>query len=113
MKSWHRVKNILYFRKNKEGKIMDHEKLFNQTLKAYKTSFDNTFSTIVTFQDQTEQMMNLFLETASFLPEEGKKAIQEWGKSYKKSREDYKAAVDESYKKLEDFLSKMNKPGTK
>ena len=92
---------------------MDHEKLFNQTLKAYKTSFDNTFSTIVTFQDQTEQMMNLFLETASFLPEEGKKAIQEWGKSYKKSREDYKAAVDESYKKLEDFLSKMNKPGTK
>jgi hypothetical protein len=92
-----------------EVRQMDHEKLFNQTLKAYKTSFDNTFSTIAVFQDQTEQMMNIFLENNPCVPEEGKKALLDWGKAYKKSREDYKSAVDESYKKLEDFLNKANK----
>jgi len=93
--------------------MMDHEKLFNQTLRTYKTSFDNAFSTIAIFQDQTEQMMNIFLENAPGIPEEGKKAIQDWGKSYKKSREDYKAAVDESYKRLEEFLTKVSKPAAK
>jgi hypothetical protein len=104
---------IFYIGEKKEDMTMDHEKLFNQTIKAYKTSFDNAFSTIAIFQDQTEQMMNIFLESNPCIPEEGKKAILDWAKSYKKSREDYKTAVDESYKKLEDFLNKINKSTAK
>ncbi len=89
---------------------MDQGKMLKQALGVYKTTFDSTFDTICTVQDQTEKMMNLFLDNATWLPDEGKKAIIEWGKAYKKGRDDYKAAVDESYKKVEDFFANMDKP---
>lgn len=89
---------------------MDQGKMLKQALGVYKTAFDSTFDTICTVQDQTEKMMNLFLENATWLPDEGKKAILEWGKAYKKGRDEYKAAVDESYKKVEDFFTNMDKP---
>jgi hypothetical protein len=89
---------------------MDQGKMFKQALGVYKTTFDSTFDTITTIQDQTDKMMSLFLENATWMPEEGKKAIAEWGKAYKKGRDDYKTTVDESYKKVEDFFANMDKP---
>lgn len=89
---------------------MDQGKMLKQALGVYKTTFDSTFDTLCTIQDQTEKMMNLFLDNATWLPDEGKKAIIEWGKAYKKGRDDYKTTVDESYKKVEDFFANMDKP---
>ncbi len=42
-------------------------------------------------------MLNI-LDKAVWFPEEGKRTINEWITSYKKSRDDFKAAADESYK---------------
>lgn len=89
---------------------MDQGKMLKQALGVYKTTFDSTFTAISTIQDQTEKMMNIFLENATWLPEEGKKAIVDWGKAYKKGRDDYKTTVEESYKKVEDFFAGMDKP---
>jgi len=89
---------------------MDQNKMLKQAIGVYKTTFDSTFATISTLQDQTEKMMNLFLENATWLPEEGKKAIVEWGNAYKKGRDDFKTTVDESYKKVEAFFADMDKP---
>jgi len=42
-------------------------------------------------------MVNMFLEQQSpWLPAEGKKAVTDWIKAYKRGREDFKAAVDDN-----------------
>jgi predicted nucleic-acid-binding protein len=70
-----------------------------------KTTFDNTFSAMVMLQEQTERMAETLLEQATWMPAEGKKAISDWVKTYKKGREDFKKAVDENFKKVEDFFA--------
>jgi len=49
-------------------------------------------------------MIGTYLEQAPMLPAEGKKAIADWMKAYKKGREEFKTAVDESYK-LQNMIS--------
>jgi uncharacterized coiled-coil DUF342 family protein len=87
-----------------EGKIMEQGKITKQMIEFHKTTFDNTFNAMTILQEQTEKMVNMFLEQAPWLPAEGKEAVNEWLKTYKKGREAYKASVNESYKKVEDFL---------
>ena len=56
-------------------------------------------------QDQTEKMVNSMMEQTAFFPEEGKKLINDWIKTYKKGREEFKAAADENFKKVESFFA--------
>ncbi|MBE9569303.1 MAG: hypothetical protein IMF11_01640 [Proteobacteria bacterium] len=84
---------------------MDQKDIFKQMINFNKTAIDNTFNAMVMLQDQMERMVSMGLDQATGLPEEGKKAIDEWVKTYKKGREDYKKAVDEGFKKVEDFFA--------
>ncbi len=68
---------------------MDQNKMLKQALGVYKTTFDSTFATISTLQDQTEKMMSLFLENATWLPEE-RKSHRSNGANPKKGRDDFK-----------------------
>jgi hypothetical protein len=43
------------------------------------------------------------------VPDEAKKGMAEWTKSYKKNCEDFKKMVDESFKKLESFFPEAEK----
>ena len=97
---------------------MDSAKIAKEMIDFQKTTFDNTFNAMIMFQEQTERMANTILDQATWLPEEGKKAINDWVKSYKKGREDFKKVVDDNFKKVEDFFSsfssdkKIKKPST-
>ena len=62
------------------------------------------FNAMTILQEQTEKMVNMFLEQAPWLPAEGKDAVNEWLTTYKKGCEAFKMSVNESYKKVEDFL---------
>ena len=84
---------------------MDPKQIAKQMIQFNKTAFDNTFNAMTVLQEQTEKMMGMYLEQAPLLPAEGKKAINDWLKTYKKGREDFKTAVDENYKKVEDFFA--------
>jgi hypothetical protein len=83
---------------------MDPKKLIKQMVDFNRTAFENTFNAISMLQDQMERMSSMLLEQSPAFPEEGKKAIKEWLKAYKTGREAFKKAVDEGYKRLEDFL---------
>jgi len=83
---------------------MDQKQLLKQMIDFNKAAFDNSFNAMVMLQEQTERMANTVLEQATWLPEEGKKAINEWVNAYKKGREDFKKIVDENFKKVEDFF---------
>jgi len=84
---------------------MDQKAMLKQMVEFNKTTFDNSFKTMVMLQEQTETMVNTLLGQATWLPEEGKKVINDWVKAYKKGRDDYKKLVDQSFTKVEDFFA--------
>lgn len=69
-----------------------------------KAAFDKTFDAFNSLQNQSEKMMNLFLERANFLPPEGKRVMKEWINAYEKSVNDFKESVDSGFKTMEHFL---------
>ena len=83
---------------------MDQKQVFKQMSDFNKAAFDNSFNAIVTLQDQAESLSNTLLTQATWLPKEGKKAVDEWVKTYKTGRETLKKSVDESFNKVEDFF---------
>ncbi|MDZ7599167.1 MAG: hypothetical protein U5J82_12975 [Desulfobacterales bacterium] len=69
---------------------MDQKQILKQMIDFNKATFDNTFNAMVMLQEQAERAANTLMEQANWLPEDGKKAINEWVKAYKKGREDFK-----------------------
>ena len=84
---------------------MEPKQIAKQVIDFNKTAFDNSFEAMTVLQDQTEKMVNAIIEQNTLIPEEGKKAVADWVKSYKKGRTDMKSAADESFKKVESFFS--------
>lgn len=79
---------------------MEQTQVFKQMLEFNKMAFDNTFQAITMFQEQMEKMTSAVLIQNAWLPEEGRKAIDEWMKNYKRGREDFKKAVDDGFDKM-------------
>jgi hypothetical protein len=88
---------------------MEPKQIAKQVIQFNKTAFDNTFDAMAVLQEQMEKMTDLYLEQSPLLPAEGKKAINDWLKAYKKGRADFKAAADENYKKVEEFFTGYGK----
>lgn len=72
-----------------------------------KTAFDSTFSLLMMLQSQMEEMADLYIRQISDIPEEGKKAVNEWIEVYKRSCRDLQEAVRVNFEKVEDFFSRM------
>ena len=83
---------------------MDQKQVLKQMIDFNKAAFNNTFSAFEMLQDQAESMSNTLLTQATWLPQEGKKAIEELVKNCKTGRETFKKTVDESFKKVEEFF---------
>jgi hypothetical protein len=86
---------------------MDANQITKQMLELNKAAFDNAFNSVAAVQDQAQNMISLLVEQTPWFPEEGKKAIKQWGNPYMKGRETLKAAVDEGYKKAEDLFARF------
>jgi hypothetical protein len=85
--------------------MMDPKKMTTQMIDAYKTTFDTSFSAMMMVREQMERMSNLFWGQMVNLPEEAKKGLNEWTKSYKKNCEDFRKMVDDGFKNLESFTA--------
>jgi hypothetical protein len=89
----------------RKDEMMEQKKMFKQMIDFQKATFDNSFNAMTTLQEQGEKMVNAFLDQAVFLPEEGKAAVKKWVDAYREGRIKYKEAVDENFKKVEDYFS--------
>lgn len=85
---------------------MEPKQMAKQMVDFNKTAFDNSFEAMAVIQDQTEKMVTNMMAQTAFFPEEGKKLINDWIKTYKKGREEFKTAADENFKKVETFFAK-------
>jgi hypothetical protein len=85
--------------------MMDPKKMTTQMIDAYKMTFDTSFSAMMTLREQMERMSNQFWGQMLNLPEEAKKGLNEWTKSYKKNCDDFKKMVDDGFKNLESLTA--------
>ena len=92
--------------------MIDANQMLKQMLEFNKAAFDNSFSAMLTIQEQNEKMFNTFLGQATWIPDEGRKLIQEWINAYKKGCEDFKKSADDNYKKVAEFFSSASKTKT-
>lgn len=84
---------------------MDQKQIVRQMMEFNKNAFNNSLNAMSALQDQTEKLVLSFLDSAPWFPAEGKKVISDWVNSYKKGREDFKAAADENYKKVAAYFA--------
>ena len=83
--------------------MIDTKKMGQQMVDFYKTSFDNSFNTMMMLQEQMERLGAMYWGQMLSLPEEAKKDMAEWTKSYKKNCADFKKVVDDGFQKLESY----------
>jgi len=88
---------------------MLQNQFFNQMLQFNKTVFDNSFNAMEMLRKQNEKAANSLLDQAVWLPEGGKKAINQWVLAHKKGCDDFKKAVDQNYKKVEELFTVSEK----
>jgi polyhydroxyalkanoate synthesis regulator phasin len=92
----------------KETIAMNYPKdMAKQVIQFYKTTFDNSFGTLVMLQDQAEKLLKTFVEQTPGMNDEGRKVLDQWTSVYKKGRDDFKKAMDEGYAKVEDFFDRF------
>lgn len=88
---------------------MEPKQMFKQMFDFNKTALDNTFNTVILLQEQAEAVGNMLMEKNLLLPEEGKQAVKDWIATYKNGRDDFRKAVDDSFKKMEAFVVDTSK----
>lgn len=88
---------------------MDQNVLMKQFIEFQKTTVDNSFNAMKMIQEQTEKIARSFIDQASWLPEDGRKVVDQWVNAYKKGQEDYKKVVDDNFKKVEDYFNTLGK----
>jgi hypothetical protein len=84
---------------------MEQTTIMKQMINFNKAAFDNAYNAMVMFQDETEKMVNMSMEQATWIPEEGKQFADEWTKTCRQGWKDFKNAVDANFKKAEDFFA--------
>ncbi len=83
---------------------METTQFAKQALGFQKTILENSFNAMTMVQDQTEKMVNGYLDQMPWVTAEGKKSLQTSVDMAKKARDDFKKAVDDGYKKFEELL---------
>lgn len=84
---------------------MDQKQIIKQMVEFNQSAFDNAFDAIVTIQNQTEQVAGKMMDQADWLPEEGRKVIDNWVDVYKSNRQNFKVQVDNNYKQIEKLFT--------
>ena len=88
---------------------MEQFNAIKQIVQFNKNAFDKGYNAMEMLREQNEKMTNSILEQASWMPEEGKKAVNEWVQLYKKGCDDFKKTVDQSYKNVENLFAGFGK----
>lgn len=86
---------------------MDMKKPLKQMIDMNKTAFDSAFSTMATIQEQMERIVDMYLNQASGMDSESRKALAEWSKIYRSGFDSFKKTVDENFRRVESFFPKQ------
>jgi hypothetical protein len=88
---------------------MDTVQIPRQMMEINKAAVDSAINAMMLLQNKTEEYTAGFVDKATWLPDPGKKAINELVKSYKVGFENIKTATDENFKLMAGFLDMAQK----
>ena len=77
-----------------------------QMIDLQRIGVEGMISNIVMLWEQTDSMLNVFLNQAAWVPDEGKKVFREWIDTNKKGCETLKDVVNNGYTSLEKYFDK-------
>ena len=83
---------------------MDQKQIVKQMVDFNKATLDNAFNAINLVQEQSERLGQSTLDQATWMPEEGKKVVNDLLTAYKKGRDEFKKNVDEAFSKVEEYF---------
>jgi hypothetical protein len=83
---------------------METTQFAKQTLGFQKTILENSFNAMILAQDQTEKMVNGYLDQLPLVTADSKKSLQTSTDMAKKARDDFKKSVDDGFSKIEELL---------
>lgn len=83
---------------------MQPTQLAKQTLEFQKTILDNSFNAMIVMQDQTEKMVNDYLNQMPLVTADSKKTLQTSIDMAKKARDEFKKSVDDGFGKIEEIF---------
>lgn len=84
---------------------MEYSQITKQVLDFQKMSFSNWYDTVALLQDQATTAMDMVLDQNTWMPEEGRKAIQSWVSACQQERGRFKSYVDEGFAGLEKIMA--------
>ena len=84
--------------------MIQPKQVLKQMIDFNKAAFDNSFNTMLMLQEQMERVTRVYADQATGISAETKNAVNEWTQLYKKGLADFKAVIDENFKKVEVFL---------
>lgn len=84
---------------------MESRKIVKEIIELQKSTLDNTYNSLVQFQENTEKMTKILMEQQLAVPEEGKKALDEWMQAIKQGCNNYKKNMDENFENVRSFFT--------
>jgi hypothetical protein len=80
---------------------MEQKQMLKQMVEFNQTAFNNAYNMMTMLQDQFEHVAKTALEQATWLPAEGRQAIEKGTETYKSACQTFKQKIDDSYKQIE------------
>jgi hypothetical protein len=84
--------------------MMQPKDMLKQMIDFNKNAYENAFKNMNMLQEQMEKVINLYIDQASGMSDDGKKSAKEWASMYRKGYEDFKKLMDENFKKMDAFF---------
>lgn len=104
------MKNFDFTKKFDFMKDLNAMKISLQVLDFQKSTFNNTYNTLMKIQEQSEKIADSFMKDNAAIPAEGRKIIDEWKLVFKKGQTEIKKSIDEGFTKAESFLNESSQP---
>lgn len=86
---------------------MDQRQIAKQMIEFGQATFNSAYDANTMLQDQFERVSKTVLDQATWLPSEGRKAIDNWTATFKTGRENFKKYVDNSYKQAQEIIGDL------
>jgi hypothetical protein len=78
-----------------------------QVIEYQKSSFFGVFDAMATLQDKAVDTVDTVLDQTSWLPDDGRKALQGWVDVCQEERDRFKSYVDDSFNNIEKYLGSV------
>jgi hypothetical protein len=76
---------------------METNFIAEQTLQIYRAALTQTLDAALTVQDQSQKTLDILLDQSSLVPQEGKRAINDWLETCRQQTTAMKSVIDEGF----------------